>query len=134
MELAFADGKATGTIGTSGQPKPVSVDLGGPLFADGGGSHAVLATLPLAEGYTTTFRNFDVQKQKPSLKQVKVTGVEQVTVPAGTFAAWKVQLSSAEGEPGETTLWITQESRQVVKIAATIPQMGNATFAAELMP
>ena len=74
VELAFADGKATGTMGMSGQPKPVSVELGGPLFADGGGSHAVIATLPLAEGYTTTFRNFDVQKQKVSLKQVKVVG------------------------------------------------------------
>ena len=134
VELTFADDKATGTIGTGGQPKPVTVDLGGPLFADGGGSHAVLATLPLAAGYTTTFRNFDVQKQKPSLKQLKVVGAEQVTVAAGTFATWKVQLSSAEGEPGETTLWIAQDSRQVVKIAATLPQMGNATFAAELTP
>ena len=64
IDLVFAEGKATGTIGMNGQSKPVSVDLGGPLFADGGGSHAVLATLPLAEGYTVTFRNFDVQKQK----------------------------------------------------------------------
>jgi hypothetical protein len=31
-------------------------------------------------------------------------------------------------------LWIAQEGRQVVKIAATLPQMGNATFAAELIP
>ena len=118
----------------NGEAKPVSVELGGPLFADGGGSHAVIATLPLAEGYTTTFRNFDVQKQKVSLKQVKVAGVEQVTVPAGTFATWKVQLSSADGDPGETTLWVAQDSRQVVKITATLPQMGNATFAAELTP
>ena len=134
VDLAFADGKATGTIGTGDQPKPVAVDLGGPVFADGGGSHAVIATLPLAEGYTATYRNFDVQKQKPSLKQLKVIGSEQVTVAAGTFTAWKVQLTSAEGDPGETTLWIAKDSRQVVKIAATLPQMGNAAFAAELMP
>ena len=134
IDLVFAEGKATGTAGMNGQSKPVSADLGGPLFADGGGSHAVLATLPLAEGYVVTYRNFDVQKQKVSLRQAKVTGVEQVTVPAGTFAAWKVQLSSADGEPGETTLWVSQETRQVVKISATLPQMGNATFAAELTP
>ncbi len=134
VDLVFAGGKATGTMGVNGEAKPVSAELGGPLFADGGGSHAVIATLPLAEGYTTTFRNFDVQKQKVSLKQVKVAGVEQVTVPAGTFATWKVQLSSADGDPGETTLWVAQDSRQVVKITATLPQMGNATFAAELTP
>ena len=51
----------------------------------------VIATLPLAEGYTTTFRNFDVQKQKPTLKQLKVVGTEEVTVPAGTFKAFKVR-------------------------------------------
>jgi dipeptidyl aminopeptidase/acylaminoacyl peptidase len=134
VDLAFGDGKATGTMAMGGEPKPVSVDLGGPLFADGGGSHAVVATLPLAEGYSATYRNFDIRKQKPSLKQVKVLGAEQVTVPAGTFTAWKVQLSSAEGEPGETTLWVAQDTRKVVKITATLPEMGNATFAAELTP
>jgi dipeptidyl aminopeptidase/acylaminoacyl peptidase len=134
IDLEFGGGKATGTMAMGGAPKQVSVDLGGPLFADGGGSHAVVAALPLAEGYSATFRNFDVQKQKPLLKQVKVVGTEQVTVPAGTFTAWKVQLSSAEGEPGETMLWVAQNTRKVVKITATLPQMNGATFAAELTP
>ena len=35
-------------------------------------------SLPLAEGYQTTFRNLDVQRQKVALKQFKVTGVEEV--------------------------------------------------------
>ena len=83
-----------------GPAKPVSVDLGGPVFADGAGASGVLATLPLAEGYTATFRNFDVQKQKASLKQVKVLGAEDVTVPAGTFKTWKVEITSAEGDAG----------------------------------
>jgi dipeptidyl aminopeptidase/acylaminoacyl peptidase len=134
IDLEFGGGKATGTMAMGGVPKQVSVDLGGPLFADGGGSHAVVAALPLAEGYSATFRNFDVQKQKPLLKQVTVVGTEQVTVPAGTFTAWKVQLSSAEGEPGETMLWVAQDTRKVVKITATLPQMNGATFAAELTP
>ena len=51
----------------------------------------MIAALPLAEGYQTTFRNFNVQPQKVALKQVKVVGVEDVTVPAGTFKAWKVE-------------------------------------------
>jgi hypothetical protein len=37
------------------------------LFADGGGAFDVLARLPLAVNYTTAFRNFDVQKQKPMI-------------------------------------------------------------------
>ena len=49
VELAFENGKATGTMAMGADPKPVSVDLGGELFADGAGSNDVLALLPLAE-------------------------------------------------------------------------------------
>jgi len=52
-----------------------------------------LSCLPLAEGYSTTYRNFDVQQQKVKLMQLKVTGVEKVTVPAGTFDAYKVEIT-----------------------------------------
>ena len=110
----------------NGQAKPIEAELGGALFADGAGTHSVIATLPLAEGYQTTFRNFNVQAQKVALKQLKVVGVEDVTVPAGTFKAWKVEVTSAEGEPGTTTLWIAAEARKAVKISATLPQMGGA--------
>ena len=44
----------------NGQSKPIAVDLGGPLFADGAGWPDVVATLPLADGFTTTYRNFNV--------------------------------------------------------------------------
>ena len=132
VALEFDGNKATGTMTMNGQSKPVSADLGGALFADGAGTHAVIAALPLAEGYQTTFRNFNMQSQKVALKQLKVVGVEDVTVPAGTFKAWKVEESSAEGEPGATTIWIATDSRKVVKISATLPQMGGAVLTSEL--
>jgi len=116
----------------NGQAKPIDADLGGALFADGAGTHAVIAALPLAEGYQANFRNFNVQSQKVALKQLKVLGVEEVTVPAGTFKAWKVEESSAEGEPGTTTIWVATDSRKVVKISATLPQMGGAVLTSEL--
>jgi dipeptidyl aminopeptidase/acylaminoacyl peptidase len=130
IELAFAGGKATGTMAMGGDPKPVAVDMGGDLFADGAGANDVLALLPLADGYTTTFRNLDVQKQKASLKQAKVVGHEDVTVPAGTFKAWKLEITSAEGEPGQTTLWVSEDHKPL-KVVATLPQMGNAVITAE---
>ena len=83
IDLTFDDAKANGTMAMGGPAKPVSADLGGPLFGDGAGAYSVLATLPLAEGYTATFRNFDVQKQKASLKQLKVLGAEDVKVAGG---------------------------------------------------
>ena len=91
-----------------------------------------MAALPLAEGYTVTFRNLDVQSQQIKVKQLKVIGTEKVTVAAGTFDTFKVEITSAEGEGGKTTLWIARDSRKVVKTAATLPQLNGATIAMEL--
>ena len=55
-------------------------------------------------------------------------------MPAGTFQAWKVEITSAEGEPGQTTIWVAKDSRKVVKISATLPQMGGAVVTSELQP
>ncbi len=133
ISISFEGGKAKGSMSMAGgAPREITADLGGELFADGPGAHDSLARLPLADGYTTTWRNFDVQRAKATLKQLKVAGVEEVTVPAGTFKCWKVEISSAEGEPGASTLWVATDSRQVVKTSATLPQMGGATIVTEL--
>src|SRR5438132_11546345 len=116
IELDFKDGKATGTMTVNGQSKPISVDVGGVVFADGGGAFDVLARLPLAADYRTTFRNFDVQKQKAQLKQLKVVGTENVTVPAGTFDAYKVEIVDTNDEADKQTVWIAKDSHKVVKI------------------
>jgi hypothetical protein len=55
-----------------GQAKPIAADLGGVVFADGSAAPQTLARLPLSEGYSTTFRNFDVQKQSFSRSAVHV--------------------------------------------------------------
>ena len=133
IKLAFEGGKVTGSMGAGAQSKPIAADLGGPVFADGAGMNVSIASLPLKEGFTTTFRNFDVMKGKVSLKQAKVTAVEDVTVPAGTFKAWKVEITSAEGDPGQHTTWVDTASRRVVKTSATLPQMNGATAKTELV-
>jgi hypothetical protein len=134
ISLEFAGDKATGTMTMNGTDKPISADLGGPLFADAAGAQQSLGALPLADGYTTTYRNFDVQKQKVKLIQLKVTGVESVTVPAGTFDAYKVELSSADGGPDKATIWIAKDSRKPVKSSTVMAAMGGATLTTELMP
>ncbi len=134
VELAFEGGKATGSMAMGPTPKPVSVDLSGDLFADGAGSDEALACLPLAEGYSAIFRNFDVQKQKVILKQVKVLGREEIKIAAGTFKAWKLELGSADGEPDVATVWVSQEGHRALKHRATLPQMGGAVITVELQP
>jgi hypothetical protein len=46
-------------------------------------------------------------KATPPLSlQVKVTGTESVTVPAGTFDSYKVEISSAEGGPEKVEMFV----------------------------
>ncbi|HZD94036.1 MAG TPA: alpha/beta fold hydrolase [Candidatus Sulfotelmatobacter sp.] len=133
IDLTFTGNKATGTMNMNGQDRPISADLGGPIFADAAGSELAIAALPLADGYTTTFRNFDVRKQKEKLLQLKVVGAESVTVPAGTFDTYKVELSSADGGGDKQTLWIAKDSRKPVKMTAVLADMGGATITQELV-
>src|SRR3982751_4771622 len=64
LELALTDGKVTGVANMGSGEKAVAADLGGPLFGEGPGGPAAIGCLPLKDGYSTTFRNFDTQKMK----------------------------------------------------------------------
>lgn len=133
INLTYTGSKVTGTMKMNGQEKPIDTDTGGPLFMDAAGATAVLATLPLKTGYATQYRNFDLMKQKPKLLDLKVTGEESVTVPAGTFDTWKVEITSADGAADKQTMWVSKASPKTVKIAATLAAMGGATLTAELV-
>jgi dipeptidyl aminopeptidase/acylaminoacyl peptidase len=133
IDLDFSKGKAVGTMSMDGQKKPISVDLDGPLFADAVEANFVIPCLPLSEGYSTVFRNYDLQKQKTKLIQLKVAGSERISVPAGEFDVFKVELSSADGGPDKSTIWIAKDSRTTVKASTLMAEMGGATLTAELI-
>ena len=132
IDLDFSGNKAAGKMSMNGQEMPIAVDLGGALFADGAGADQAIASLPLAEGYTTTFRNFDVQAQKVKLLQLSVAGVESVTVPAGKFDAYRVEISSADGGSDKKTVWVAKDTHKVVKASAVVAAMGGALVTEEL--
>jgi hypothetical protein len=132
FDVDFKDNKATGSMSMGGPPKPIALDLGGDIFGDGAGGFDAIAALPLAEGYSASFRNMDLQTQKLELKSLKVVGVEKVTVPAGAFEAYKVEITSADNEADKTTVWIAKDSRKVVKISAVLTQLNGAILTSEL--
>jgi len=132
IEMAIKGNKASGSMAMGGPAKPIDLETGGAVFADGAGQYDVLASLPLAEGYSVTFRNLNLQKQKIELKQLKVTGIEKVTVPAGNFNAFKCEITPAQGKGGKTTLWVATEDRKVIKVSALVPQMNGAILTSEL--
>jgi dipeptidyl aminopeptidase/acylaminoacyl peptidase len=132
IDLAFKENKIRGRMIINGQEKPFEIEAGGPLFADGAGSSFAIGALPLAEDYSITVRNFDIQAQKVKLMQVKVTGSERVTVPAGSFECYRVEVTPAEGGAENVMIWIAKDSRKPVKTTTTLPQMGGAKLTAEL--
>jgi dipeptidyl aminopeptidase/acylaminoacyl peptidase len=134
IEINVAPNKLTGSTIINGQNTPIDTDPGGALFADGAGAFEVIASLPLVDGYSLSFRNFDVQKQKPQIKQLKVVGSESVTVPAGQFDAYKVEIVAADNEADKQTVWIDKTSRKVLKISAVIPSLNGAILTSELTP
>ncbi len=134
IDVDFTGDKAVGKMSMNGKESAVSGDLGGPLFADGPASAHAIACLPLAIGYTTTYRNFDLQKQKTKLLQLKVASWESVTVPAGTFDAFKVEVTSADGGTDQSTIWIAKDTRKPVKVSTVMASMGGATMTMELLP
>jgi dipeptidyl aminopeptidase/acylaminoacyl peptidase len=134
IEFDVAPNKLSGSMTMNGQSQPINADPGGALFADGAGAFDVIAALPLADGYSLSFRNFDVQKQKPQIKQLKVVGTESVTVPAGKFDAYKVEIVDADNDADKQTVWIDKESRRVLKISAVLPSLNGAILTSELTP
>jgi len=132
IDVDFRGDKAAGKMSMNGQDRPIAADLGGPIFADGAGEDDVIAALPLAAGYSTTFRNFDIQTQKVKLQQLSVSGVESVTVPAGKFDAYRVDISSADGGSDKQSVWVDKETHKVVKASAVVAAMGGAVVTQEL--
>ncbi len=73
-------------------------------------------------------------KQKPQMKSLKVIGTESVTVPAGTFDAYKVEVVAADNDADKQTVWIDKSSRKVLKISAVLPSLNGAVLTSELTP
>jgi hypothetical protein len=65
---------------------------------------------------------------------LKVIGSESVTVPAGTFDAYKVEIVSTESDADKQTVWIAKDTRKVLKISAVLPSLGGAVLTSELTP
>ena len=132
IEMNVAPNKLSGSSTMNGKAETIDVDPGGPLFADGAGTFEVIASLPLADGYNLSFRNFDLQARKTQLKQLKVVATESVTVPAGTFDAYKVEIISADNDADKQTVWIDKSSRKVLKLMAVLPNFNGAVLTSEL--
>ncbi|MBL8111353.1 MAG: S9 family peptidase [Acidobacteria bacterium] len=128
IEYEVKGGKIEGSTAMGGPAKPFSIDLDGPIFAEGAGTYEVVAALPLAAGYTASYRNVDVRTQKVKLVALEVEGDEKVTVKTGTFDTWRVALKGEDGTISR--VWVTKDTKKPVK-TFTKPAGSPATMATE---
>ena len=57
-----------------------------------------------------------------------------MTVPAGTFDAYKVEILDTGNEADKQTVWIDKSSRKVLKISAVLTGLNGAILTSELTP
>jgi dipeptidyl aminopeptidase/acylaminoacyl peptidase len=134
ISIDYSEQAIKGTMKLPGQEMPVDVKLDAPVWGNEAALEAVLATLPLALGYKTTMRTFDLQSQKVRVWSVEVKGQEAIDVPAGKFSAFKTSVDALDGEGGGATLWFSAElPRRTVRSEIELPaQMGGGTATSTL--
>ena len=93
---------------------------------------SVLA-LPLAEGYETLARTFEVIHETAHWR-VAVVGSEAVQTPAGTFESYKVALTCLDNDSYSATTWVTKEPpyRIVRRESAYLREVGQGRMVMEL--
>lgn len=121
IELDYAGGRVKGTAvvpdaRNQGQLKTVTVDTtvtAGTI--DENAMAAILPTLRWAPGAKHLVSAFSAGDAATKVMTLAIAGEEQVTVPAGTFATWKLDVT---GGQMPTTFFITKDApHRLVKIA-----------------
>jgi dipeptidyl aminopeptidase/acylaminoacyl peptidase len=135
VKVNYTDTAIKGAINMPGREMPLDTKLEAPVFGSDTALDVVVASLPLAPGYMTTLRTFDILSQAVKVMSVEVVGVEKVTVPAGTFNAFKVELKNLDGEAGGGTVYIDKGAgHKLVRSVMELPPMtGGGTITSELV-
>ncbi len=132
VALQFTEDGVTGAIDAGAQQMNVNVTSEDPLFGDGASFNLAVGAMPLEDGYVTTVHNLDLLQGRAKANRIEVTGSESVTVPAGSFETWVVEVKPEDADAN--TLWIDKDSRRVIKAELKLgAQMAGATATMELI-
>ena len=116
--LTYAGGRVKGKIvapQAGGAPTTLDVDTTvAPGTYDEGALHVIVPALGLAPGKTVNLNVFSSDAGRAAVMQFKVAGSDTVTVPAGTFATYRVEVS---GGQGVVVMHVTRAApRRIVRI------------------
>lgn len=118
MGIQYGENKVTFNAGENS----TTVEYTGALICDGPGRDAMVAGLPLADGYEIVFKMPDASKASVDSYRLKVVGAEDLD----GKKCLQVEISNLENEAQKTTLWIDQQSRAVQRVTQVLPAMANA--------
>lgn len=100
VHLVYAAGRVRGQAQTpqpTGTPKTIQVDTTvASDVVDDNALSLVVPALPLAEGASFTLSVFSSGEGVPKTMTVKVAGTDSVTVPAGAFSAYRVEIAGGQ--------------------------------------
>jgi zinc protease len=116
VRLDYAGGRVRGQSKTLAQtgPRELTIDTTvAPGVLDDNQAEIIMSVLPYAPGANWTLPVFSGGKGAALNTTITVQGEETVTVPAGTFACWKVQVSGGEQT---VIMFISKERPGVVRL------------------
>jgi len=117
----------TGNVAMSGRDIGIDVPYENDVFGHGTALGVTLAQLPLAEGYTTTYRTFNPTSQKVSNYKLTVTGSEPVITPKGKKDSYHLLLEALDGSGSKTNMWMSKDDNpKMLKMKMSILEMGGA--------
>jgi hypothetical protein len=120
IHLVYAGGRVKGTSQSpqAGGPKTISVDTTVATGTiDDNALAVLLPALPLEPGKTFNLNVFSSGEGTTKVVSVKVAAIENVLVPAGTFPAYRLELS---GMQLPIVMHVTQQApRRIVRVAPT---------------
>lgn len=114
IELNYFKDKIALTM--MGNTKEIALE--GAHLTSGAGNDFIIARLPLAEGYQTSFYSLDMMTQKLKTMKLEVIGKEN--------DQWKVKMYNVENENEVTTMFIDMDKKMAGKTEQVMPAMGNA--------
>jgi hypothetical protein len=134
VQVDYTETTVKGKIDMGGREMPVDTKLPAPVFGEETAMLFAIESLPLAEGYMTTMRTYDLMSGKVRPLALEVTGIETVTVPAGSYEAYKIELKQLDGGSDNATIFISEKDpRCLVRGTFQLPaQAGGGTFTIEL--
>ena len=133
IDVEFSDKEARGKMKAGPQEMPISAKLDGAVLVDGMPLNLAVGTLPLAPGYTTQLRSYDLMGNKVQIQKLEVKAAEEVTTPAGKFTALRVEIAPEDGAGG-VLLWVEKgPPSRIVKWETTLSSnRGGGKISAEL--